>query len=408
MTDGHLLPEHSPIRISFVSVFCALAIHFLCVASVSASDVESMEIRPGGSFDVLVFQAENAKATVLMFEGAGGVFNRGGPGFMGESFKYFVNSGLNVMVMTPPADGRQFRGGMPPRFREQKAHASDIGAALDRAAVKFNVPVWLLGISMGTKSLATFAEHQPEKAAGFVFLSSSMRPPGGFKAVTDHDLSRIRGSVLAVAHEGDECRGTPPGGAREIVAAASNARASKVLLMTGGSNDGRHACGVETHHVFAGIEDEVAVEIARFVIKNSVGLPQASLPQASQSQASRRDGARVATRRAASSELTREQVKELVSDKTLTFVAPSNGQQLTFYFASDGGVQMVGALNPDRIIRKEWFINNRGWLCRKVGRQNRNHCTTVEKIGERKLLLSNPRRGLSYDATVADGRVFAR
>ncbi len=403
MIDFHLPLRHATAQNSCVSFICAIVIHLSGAAPLSASDFEPIEARPGGSFGVYVFPAENAKATVLMFEGAGGVFERGGPGFVGESFEYFVKNGLNVMVMTPPNDAQQFSGGMPPKFREQRAHTHDIGAVLDRVAPKFGVPVWLLGISMGSKSLATFAEHRPDQADGYVFMSSTMRPPAGYKAVTDHDLSRVRGAVMAVAHKDDGCRGTPPEKAKDIVTAAVNARKSKVLLMSGGTDSGQNDCGINTYHVFSGIEDEVAREISRFIIQNSADQPRAHL-----SPARRRGAGGAAARRPASSGLTPEQIKELVSDKTLSFTAPSNGRQLKVYFAPDGGVQMVGDANPSRIIRKEWFVNQQGWLCRKVGRQNQNHCTMVRKTGKRELQLSNPQRGLSYIATIADGRALGR
>lgn len=393
MIDLRLRTGPTDARNLLISILCVCSIFLGGIDPLNAAEVETMEARPGGSFEAHVFQAENAKATVLMFEGGGGVFKWNGQGFINENYKSFVEKNLNVIIMTPPADRQGFMGGMPPQFREKKAHVHDVGAVLRRFVAKLQKPVWLLGISIGTKSVAAFAESQPDRIAGFVFLSSTMRPPGGYKAVTDHDLTRIRGAVLAVAHKDDECRGTPPEGAKEIVAAASNARITKLLMMSGGSNNGRNPCGIKTHHVFAGIEDEVVDEVAKFIVENSSIRPSAR----------QQDNAPVASRR-----LTPEQIKELVFGKTLTFIAPSNGRQLKVYFAPDGGLQMVGENNPNRVIRKIWFVNQKGLLCRKVGRQNRDHCTIIKKVGVRKLHLSDPKAGFSYDATVADGVALGR
>ncbi len=104
--------------------------------------------------------------------------------------------------------------------------------------------------------------------------------------------------------------------------------------------------------------------------------------------------------------LSAEEILAVVSGKTLIFNAPSNGQELKVYFAPGGTVQLVSENNPNRIIRKKWFLNKKGRLCRTVGRQNRNHCTIVKKLGDGKLKLSNPKKGFSYEAQVKPGKAL--
>lgn len=235
----------------------------------NGDDYISIETRPGGSFRVELYPTDNAKATILMFEGSGGNFKPGGKGFVSGQYDEFASFGIAVAVMTPPDDNKSFQGGMPPSFRESRSHTKDIGTAVQELKKRFKAPVWLLGISMGSKSLATFLAHRSNMIDGAVFISSSTRPPGGFKSVTDYEFSNVRAPVLAVAHEDDGCKGTPPEGADEIVQLMTQSSAAKTLKFSGGTNTGRSPCRTNTHHTFAGIEHEVVSAIAGFIGENT-------------------------------------------------------------------------------------------------------------------------------------------
>ena len=228
-----------------------------------------IETRPGGAFKVELYPANETKAVLLMFEGSGGNFKPGGKGFVSGQYDEFASFGIAVAVMTPPDDNKSFQGGMPPSFRESRSHTKDIGTAVQELKKRFNAPVWLLGISMGSKSLATFLAHRSNMIDGAVFISSSTRPPGGFKSVTDYEFSNVRAPVLAVAHEDDGCKGTPPEGADEIVRLMTQSSAAKILKFSGGTNTGRSPCRTNTHHTFAGIEHEVVSAIAGFIGENT-------------------------------------------------------------------------------------------------------------------------------------------
>jgi predicted alpha/beta-hydrolase family hydrolase len=252
-----------------IVTLCAVFIGVVAFGSNPRADTISIETRPGGAFELSIFPADGAKAVILMFEGSGGIFDPGSKGFVNAHHEKFVDAGFTVAVLNPPADRRGFRGGMSPRFRESKLHAKDIGFSIRKLKQRFNTPVWLLGISMGTKSVAMFAAIRPKRIDGVIFLSSSIRPPGGYKAVTDYDFSALYAPLLAVAHEDDGCKGTPPQGAEEIVRLATGSKNSKTLKFTGGYNIGRSPCGPGTPHTFAGIEDEVVSAIAAFIREHS-------------------------------------------------------------------------------------------------------------------------------------------
>ncbi len=248
-----------------------LASALLAACQTTSGQITQIETRPGGSVSVHTYRAEQPKATILMFEGAGGVFNPGGRGFVNSNYSDFVERGFTAVIMEPPADQNSFPrgGGMHPRFRETPAHVRDIDAVISMLRKEAPTSIWILGISMGTKSVANYASSRPNKIDGVVFLSSSTRPPPAFQSVTDYNLGSIASPVLAVAHSNDGCSGTPPQGANEIADAARKSKEAKALILDGGSNFGRSPCGPDTPHTFSGIEGEVVSAISAFIAKHS-------------------------------------------------------------------------------------------------------------------------------------------
>jgi len=233
------------------------------------ADTKTVEARPGAAFEIDVFDADNATAAILLLEGGEGKFRPGGNGFVSGQYKTFVEQGFTVGGLQAPADQLRKGKGLHPKFRETPAHASDIAAAVKMLQQYTGKPVWVLGVSRGTMSLANFVSRYPDTAAGAVFMSSTTRTPPGFKSVTDYDLSGVGVPVLAVAHEDDACRGTPPEGAREIAAAASASRNAKAIYFSGGNSPGRSPCKPRTPHVFYGIENDVVKAVASFIRDNS-------------------------------------------------------------------------------------------------------------------------------------------
>ncbi len=55
------------------------------------------------------------------------------------------------------------------------------------------------------------------------------------------------------------------------------------------------------------------------------------------------------------------------------------------------------------MIRKRWFFNAKGMLCRTVGPQDRNHCTRVQTTDDADILTLRNQR-VNYRATVLSGK----
>jgi len=105
--------------------------------------------------------------------------------------------------------------------------------------------------------------------------------------------------------------------------------------------------------------------------------------------------------------LSEAEIRGTVIGNTLNFVAPSNGLNMYVYFAEDGTAETKLTGQGARTLRKKWFFNPKGLLCRTVGKQNRNHCTRVQSTSDAKTLtLLNQQ--VRYPATVLNGRNFAQ
>ena len=225
---------------------------------------ETIETRPGVTvtFDLVV--PEKAPALVLLFDGGGGKIRANSKGFAQVAQGIFPTKGIASALLDAPSDQRDFMGGMHPRFRMSEGHITDIDTVIAKLRAQTGLPVWILGISLGSRSVGAYAVQRSERIARVIFLSSSTKSPRG-KPVDAFPLHRVTVPVLAVAHEGDACPGTPPEGAERIAAAATAASVSETKIFSGGHNSSREPCRPRTHHTFFGIENRVVTEIAKFI-----------------------------------------------------------------------------------------------------------------------------------------------
>lgn len=230
-----------------------------------------IETRPGVTVDIRVDVPEDAPAVLLLLEGGLGIISPGYKGFAHKAYGLFLRSGIGAALIGAPAKADGFRGGLDPRFRESAAHIADIDAVIRDLKRTYNLPVWVLGVSTGTRSAAAYATRRSTRIDGVVLVSSSTDPPNGTPI---HELPRLRKvtvPLLAISHRDDDCQGTPPGGAAMIAKAATASPQAVAMIFSGGLEAGSVPCGVETHHALFGIEDKVVSAIAWFITRHASG-----------------------------------------------------------------------------------------------------------------------------------------
>ena len=144
-----------------VSVFAA-AIPPLHAQSLPV-EVTDIASRAGVSSRVLHVTAREPKTAALLFTGGdGGLLiaddgriERGAGNFLVRSRERFAQAGVTVAVLGVPSDRRSppFLSG----WRQSADHAADVRALIAWLRGRTNGPVWLVGTSRGTQSVAAVA-----------------------------------------------------------------------------------------------------------------------------------------------------------------------------------------------------------------------------------------------------------
>ena len=241
--------------------FSALVVMFVAAAPALAEDTIEIKTRPGVTMEILYQKAENPPAHLILLEGGGGEFkDLRNPLFLVGTRDEFGDNEFSVAAVNPPSDtGGDMRRG----FRWSAEHVEDIDALTRWLKKQKNVPVWLLGVSLGSQSVAWVGGHAKEKLGGVVFIASKTAGKG--RSVMELGLDKIRIPALIVHHEGDECGLPASEGTKAIKEGLTNSPKVEIKMFSGGSNSGRRACGPGTYHTFHGIQSKVADAISQFI-----------------------------------------------------------------------------------------------------------------------------------------------
>jgi pimeloyl-ACP methyl ester carboxylesterase len=236
---------------------------------------------PTGATQAFIFiKIDNPLASVILFPGGHGALGLksasamkwGAEGFLVRSRDKFVDQNFMVAVVDAPSDQPQ---GMNPMFRMSGAHAGDIGAVAAYLKKQTNVPVWLVGTSMGTFSAARGA-IAGKGIDGLVLTSTVTRAmPGSMLAKSHPDgvasmaLEEITVPTLIVSHRKDSCKITPAADEPKLSKRLTKASKVEFALLDGGDPPLSDPCGAKAQHGYFGIEEEIINTIAKFVSSNS-------------------------------------------------------------------------------------------------------------------------------------------
>ncbi len=207
-----------------------------------------------------------AAATVVLFSGgAGGIGYRDGEpksgNFLIRSREHFRTENFNVALVGNPSDKRQ----LDDAWRVSAEHLADIGNVISDIRAKGSAqPVWLIGTSKGTISVAAFAIEPREIVAGIV-LTSSITNFKIAQSVPQQKIDRIRLPALVYHHENDACRSTLASETGWIMRALTSAPVKKLMIVTGGENPTGDPCEAFHWHGFIGMEARAVKEIAAWV-----------------------------------------------------------------------------------------------------------------------------------------------
>ena len=261
-----------------MKILAALLLAFALQTPAAAQEAlvgttQRIATRDGVTVPIYVVRRADAVATLVLFSGGGGGYGQIGAdgwptsgNFLIRTGKIWVKHPFNVVMVGRPSDRIDLELG---GIRTGDEHATDNQAIFKAIKQENPLPLWLLGTSMGTISVATAAIRDEQRLLAGIVLSSSIvayKIPG---AVPSLDLEKIRVPTLVFHHEDDACWACKAHEAKRIETQLTNAPIRKTLLVNGGSGATGNTCGAFHHHGYVGMEEQAVDLIAGWILKPS-------------------------------------------------------------------------------------------------------------------------------------------
>jgi dienelactone hydrolase len=260
----------------FLGLCCFTVLIGLCQSSLAQVSQKVVDIptRPSVTQRFVYLAPESPKAAVILFAGGhgglqifpNGSFKWGEGNFLVRTRQLFAKNGLSVAVVDAPSDRQAapFLGG----FRQKPEHVADIKAVIAWLKQQVNVPVWLVGTSMGTLSagfIATQIGPSDGGPDGLVLTSSILSFDAG-RPLPAMPLQNIVIPVLVVHHEKDGCKYCAYSQIPSVMEKFTSTPKKELLTFKGGENRG-DPCEALAYHGFNGLEKDVVARIAEWIIQ---------------------------------------------------------------------------------------------------------------------------------------------
>lgn len=245
-----------------------------------AGSFEELATRNGVKLPFLYEKPEQAQAVVVLFQGGGGNIGVTGSkengwiqrdkAFLAGGAARFSKNRLTVAVVDTPSDRSDLNGG----FRNSAEHNQDI-----KTLVEFlrkdnpNLPVWLIGTSNGSLTVAGASIAMNDKPVAGVVLTSTVTEEHSWSIgqkfvhpVYRAELSKVTVPVLIVHHKFDRCKHSPYQPIGALTKAFPNSKKVELISVEGGSDNNDPCNG--GYHQFSGQEQEVTDLISRWILTN--------------------------------------------------------------------------------------------------------------------------------------------
>jgi hypothetical protein len=267
------------LRRGALALLLALLAWFVPAAQAQTTEAPERAVdiptRPGVTQRLLLLQVPQAKAVVVLFAGGDGGLRltpEGDIGALRNNFlvrarRLFAAQGLSVALIDAPSDRQSspYLGG----WRQTPAHVEDVRLTMAWLRQNLGLPVWLIGTSRGTQSVAHVATRLAESGnkadnADGIVLTSTILSDRNSRPVPAMPLDKLNLPVLVVHHEQDGCRLCSFSGIPALMGQLSNAARKDLQTWRGGLDRG-DPCEAMAHHGFNGLEKDVVAGIAAWI-----------------------------------------------------------------------------------------------------------------------------------------------
>lgn len=268
-------------RLTFTAVSIALTL--ASVAPVMASnELAKVEVRPGVSMKVMILEPDTKpKGVFVLYAGGQGTLELGSffgkptigntsyaNNFLVRVREKFVDHGYVAALLDVPSD----RMKLDYRYRlgdEQVIDAKSIVAYLSK---RYESPIWLVGTSASSMSVAHAASNLADQISGIVLTASVTRVPSNYAVYSrfpdgtaSTNLSALRIPVLIISNTDDGCNLSPSADSEIIKSKLADSPRVEVKLFSGGDTPRSEPCDALSRHGFLGIENAVVASILEFV-----------------------------------------------------------------------------------------------------------------------------------------------
>lgn len=243
-----------------------------CAAHAQSPQVVDLPSRPGVTQRILVITPDQPKAAVVLFAGGDGGLTLEANGripklagnFLVRSRQKFADLGLTTVVIDAPSDKQSYP--YLSGSRQTAEHVVDVKAVIAWLRQQAKIPVWLIGTSRGTQSVAYVASQLPPSAGGAdgIVLTSTVLSDRRSRAVPEMELDRISIPVLVTHHRQDSCRVCLFSDVPLLMDRLTVQPRKELIVFDGGISKG-DPCGARAWHGYNGIEREVVQRIAAWI-----------------------------------------------------------------------------------------------------------------------------------------------
>jgi pimeloyl-ACP methyl ester carboxylesterase len=250
--------------------------------------IVQLEPRPGVTLKFLLIKPRNPIASVMLFPGGPGLlklsnaYGRPRIGRINDVYlvrnRYnYAKEGLMVALVDIPSDCKDqgemgVRTGRGSLYKMSREQVADIEAVARYLKGLKAAPVWVMGTSRGTISVANAGIRGADGIDGLVFTSTLSTRGEKHKflenfpnAVLDMDLDKVALPALIVAHRDDYCLLSHSSDAAVLKDKLVIADEVQVAYFTGGKKQKGSDCGWFSPHSFYGIEERVDKQIAQYI-----------------------------------------------------------------------------------------------------------------------------------------------
>jgi pimeloyl-ACP methyl ester carboxylesterase len=240
-----------------------------------AQRVVDIPTRPGVTQRMIVITPDKSVAAVVLFAGGhGGLqispegFTKWGDGnFLVRTRQMFASKALMVAVVDAPSDRQNppYLGG----FRQRPEHAADIKAVIAWLKLQADIPVWLVGTSRGTQSVASIATQLAPSDGGpdgIVLTSTMLTDVKGVRPVPEMPLGKISVPTLVVHHKWDGCPYCKYDDLPNLMNKLTATSRKELIAFEGGQSKG-DPCEAMAYHGFNGIEQQVVSRITEWIVQ---------------------------------------------------------------------------------------------------------------------------------------------